>query len=244
VPLPQARNDRILIAWTGFLLLGVNYALLNWGLQYISSGLTAVLQAMTPAFAFVFAHFVTRDERMTLIKAGALALGILGVGVIFSHQVQETGPRPLWGSIAVTAGAVCVASAYVAMRRRARDLHPSAITTGQMLVAVVPLLLYAVLVEGNPLHVKWTVKAVTAVAYLALLGSILAAWLNYWLLKRMSATQLLVMGLIEPLIAVILGAIVLDESMSARTIVGGVAILVSVAFVMDLVPVGSPRSEA
>src|SRR5687768_17960944 len=66
-PLPRSPRDWVLIASTGVVLLGVNYALLNWGIQFISSGLTAVLQALTPAFGFVFAHALLHDERMTRV---------------------------------------------------------------------------------------------------------------------------------------------------------------------------------
>ena len=91
VGLPRARRDYVLIASTGVVLLGINYALLNWGIQFVSSGLTAVLQAMTPAFGMVFAHFMLRDERMTGVKAAALLLGVAGVAIIFSDQSRLRG---------------------------------------------------------------------------------------------------------------------------------------------------------
>ena len=94
---PRTRAEWLLIASTGFVLLGVNYALLNWGIQFISSGLTAVLQAMTPVFGFVFAHLLLRDEKMTAWKGAALALGVAGVGIIFRDQLgapqSRAGPR-------------------------------------------------------------------------------------------------------------------------------------------------------
>ena len=233
-PLPKAGRDWLLIAATGFVLLGVNYALLNWGIQFISSGLTAVLQALTPAFGFVFAHVLLHDEKMTRLKALALLVGIAGVAVVFSHQLEVAGWRALWGSIAVVAGSVCVAVAYVVMRRHGRHLNAAVVTAGQMLAAIGPLATYAVAVEGNMLDVRWTTASVTAVLYLALVGSIAGVWLNYWLLHRIGATRLLVMGLIEPLIAVVLGAIFLGERMTGWTLVGGACIIVSVALVLDI----------
>lgn len=233
-PLPRGRRDWLLIGATGVVLLGVNYGLLNWGIQYVSSGLTAVLQALTPAFGFVFAHALLHDEKMTPIKGLALLLGIIGVAVIFSHQLETAGPRALWGSIAVVGGSACVAISYVVMRRHGGHLHPSVVTAGQMLAAIGPLAAYAVLVEGNPLRVAWTRTSVLALLYLAFLGSIAGAWLNYWLLKRIGATRLLVMGLVEPLVAVLLGAVFLGETMTGWTLAGGVCIIVGVAMVLDL----------
>jgi drug/metabolite transporter (DMT)-like permease len=101
-----------------------------------------------------------------------------------------------------------------------------------MIAAFIPLTIYAMLVEGNPLAIRWTTTAVTSVIYLALLGSVVAAWLNYWLLSRVGAVNLLVMGLVEPIIAIMLGAWFLNESMHGRAIVGGAVILFSVVLTM------------
>jgi drug/metabolite transporter (DMT)-like permease len=196
--------------------------------------LTAVLQALTPAFGFVFAHVLLHDEKMTPIKGAALLLGIVGVGVIFADQLEIAGHRALWGSIAVVAGSACVAGAYVYMRRHGSHLPPAVVTAGQMLAAIGPLAMYAALVEGNPLRVTWTRASVVSVLYLALLGSVAGAWLNYWLLKRIGATRLLVMGLVEPLVAVLLGVIFLSETMTGWTLAGGICILVGVAMVLDM----------
>jgi drug/metabolite transporter (DMT)-like permease len=231
IPLPKDPRDWRLIATTGVILLGINYALLNWGLQHVSSGLTAVLQSATPAFALVFGHLMLHDEKITVRKAVGLLLGMLGITVIFWDQLTFGG-RAFSGSIAVTLGAVCVAFAYVMVRRSGRKLHPSIITTGQMIAAFIPLTIYAMLVEGNPLAIRWTTTAVTSVIYLALLGSVVAAWLNYWLLSRVGAVNLLVMGLVEPIIAIMLGAWFLNESMHGRAIVGGAVILFSVVLTM------------
>ena len=230
-PLPRRPRDWALIGGTGVILLGFNYALLNWGTRFISSGLTAVLQSITPAFALVFAHLMLPDEQMTLRRLGGLALGVAGVAVIFWDQLHFGG-RALLGSVTVTLGAVCVAFAYVTVRRFGKGLHPSAITTGQMLAAFVPLLIYAWGVEGNPAQIAWTSTALISATYLAILGSVVAAWLNYWLLPRVGAVNLLVMGLVEPPIAVVLGAWILGESMNARAAAGSAMILFSVWLAM------------
>ena len=230
-PLPKRGRDWGLIAGTGVILLGLNYALLNWGTRFISSGLTAVLQAITPAFALVFAHFMLPDEKMTLRKIGGLALGVAGIAVIFWDQLHFGG-RAFTGSVTVTLGALCVAFAYVAMRRFGKGFHPSAITTGQMIAAFGPVLVYSWMVEGNPFEIKWTSTALISATYLALMGSVIAAWLNYWLLPRVGAVNLLIMGLVEPPIAVALGAWVLDETMNARAAAGSAMILVSVWLAM------------
>jgi drug/metabolite transporter (DMT)-like permease len=236
VALPRDRRDWVLIGGTGVLLLGVNYALLYWGMQYVSSGLAAVLQALTPVFAMVFAHVLLIHERISPIKVAALAVGIVGVAVIFVDQLRFAGWPSLLGSSAVLAGAMFVAVAYVLMKKHGRELHPSIITAGQMFAALLPLSALAFIVDGNPLAIRWTTRAAVALLYLAVFGSITGMWLNYWLLKRMDATKVLVMALAEPPIAMMLGAAILDETLSARMIGGTICILVSVGVVLELAP--------
>lgn len=231
-PLPRGARDCALIAVTGWLLLSLNYGLLFWGTQYISSGLAAVLQAATPAFGLVFANYLLPDERLTLWKLCALGLGVAGVGVIFSDQLQVAGWSALWGSGAVAAGAICVALAYVLVKAGGSHLPPTTLVMGQMLCAVVPLLAIGFLREGSPLEFRWTLKAVASLLYVALAGSVGAFWLNYWLLGRMEATKVMAMSLVIPLFAVVLGALMLGERLTMRTLAGGAAILLSVALVL------------
>ena len=231
-PLPREARDLVLIVVTGFLLLTLNYGLLYWGAQYISSGLTAVLQATTPVFGLALAHYYLPGERVTLLKTGAVGLGVLGVAVIFSNQLQIAGWLALSGCAAVVGGALCVAFAYVLVKAYGSHLHPTTLVTGQMLCGLIPLIIFGAMREGNPLTFSWTFMAVVSLLYLALFGSVIAFWLNYWLLKRMDATKVLLMSVVEPLLAVLLGALVLGETLSGRTLLGGVCILVSVSLVL------------
>src|SRR5918996_6529400 len=107
-PLPKHRREWGVIGGTGVILLGFNYALLNWGTRFISSGLTAVLQSITPAFALVFAHLMLPDEKMTVRKLLGLALGAAGVAVIFWDQLHFGGGG-FTGRVTLTLGAGCVA---------------------------------------------------------------------------------------------------------------------------------------
>jgi drug/metabolite transporter (DMT)-like permease len=227
IPLPP-RRDWPMIAVTGLLLLGVNYACTYWGAQYVSSGLIAVLQAATPAFGLCFGHYLLRDEPFSFRKLGVLALGIAGVAIICADRLHVSGHAGLGGALAVAAGGASVALGYVLVKARGSHLDPAILMTGQMACAVVPLMAFGLLRDGNPLAFRWSPRAVSALLYLALAGSVAAFWLNYWLLKRMGATKVLAMALVEPLIAVLLGALVLHETVTPMAGFGGLCILASI----------------
>ena len=232
---PTGRDLR-LIAITGTMLFTANYALLYWGAQYLSSGLLAVLQAITPAFALLVAQGLLPDERITLSKGIGLAVGLVGVAVIFADELRLSGGRSALACLAVVGSAFIVGWAYVLVRAYGGHLPRTALMTGQIASGAGPLLLLSIVVEGNPVSAPWTLSAIGAVIYLAVAGSVVAFWLNYWLMARIGPTRMLLTSILEPLLAVILGAIVLDEQLTGRVAVGGALVLASVALVMKREP--------
>jgi drug/metabolite transporter (DMT)-like permease len=231
-PLAVARRDEwptdgrewALVATSGILLLGLNYALVYWGAQYVPSGVTALLQASTPAFGLVIG-FVLGQERLTLIKCIALAVGLAGVALVSRGQLNMIGGPGALGAMAIAGGAVCVAVAYAAVKRWPRRLNPVVLITWQMVAALVPLAVLGAAIDGSPLGLRWTPRAVFALLYLAVMGSGVAFWLNYWLLRRMDASNVTATALVQPFLAMLLGAAILDERVTAETIVGGALIL-------------------
>lgn len=104
-------QDRRLIAKTGTMLFTGSYALLYWGAQYVSSGLMAALQAITPACALVLSQWYLADERIAVAKSVGLALGLIGVAIIFADELHLSGSRAAFACIAVVAAAFIVACA-------------------------------------------------------------------------------------------------------------------------------------
>src|SRR5437764_9916387 len=102
---PRKRNQWIVIAVVGLLQFSLNYGLVFWGEQRISSGLAAVLQSTFPAFGLVIAHLYLPFERMTPVKVVSVLLGVLGSVIIFSVRLHIAGQLALFGSVALVASA-------------------------------------------------------------------------------------------------------------------------------------------
>jgi drug/metabolite transporter (DMT)-like permease len=231
-PLPRARRDWALIAATGVLAFTINYGLLFWGEQHVSSGLAALLQTTIPAFGLLIAHLHLPEERLTIAKVCGVVLGIMGVGVIFSNQLTTAGPLALWGSAAIVTGAFGAAYSNVLIKARGGHLDPATLAAGQMLFGLVPLLVVGTLTEGSPLLFHWTPMAVFALVYLVLVGSVVAFMLYYWLVRNMDVTKTMLIALVTPLVAVTLGMIVLDERLSWRTVIGGACIMLGIGIIV------------
>lgn len=231
-PLPRGRGEWWLLAQTGVLAFTLNYGLLFWGEQHISSGLAALLQATIPVFGMLVAHAYLPGERLNARKLAGALLGVAGVAVIFSNQLSAEGGLALWGSAAVVAGAVCVAWANVLVKAKGARLEPSVLAAGQMACGFVPLASAALLSEGSPLRLRWTTLAVVCLLYLTLVGSVAAFLLFYWLVRRVDVTKTMLIALVTPLAAVLLGFVALGERPEWRTLAGGALIISGIALVV------------
>jgi drug/metabolite transporter (DMT)-like permease len=224
-------RDRTLLVVTGLLLLALNYGLLFWGTQFLPSGLVAVLQAGTPGIGLLLAWSLGR-ERITAAKVAGLAAGIAGVFLIFMRQGVRVESSARIACIAVLLSAVCVAAAYVLMKDRGEHLHPVTVMVWQMWAAALPMLALALWLDGSPLELPWSPRSLVAVLYLALVGSLAAFWVNYWLLQRIDASALLFMGIVEAPLAAGLGALVLGERLDAATYAGATMVLLAAAVIV------------
>lgn len=240
LPLPKTRADWILLAGTGVLSFSLNYGLVFWAEQYITSGLAALLQAMLPAFGLILAHIHVPTERMTWVKIAGVLLGVCGVGVVFSNQLALSGRQALAGCVAMVLSAFFAAYSNVLVKTRGKNLNPAVLAAYQMFFGLIPLLLYGITLEGNPFRFRWTAIAILCLLYLAVIGSVVAFLLYYWLIQHMDVTKTMLISLVTPVVAVILGMLVLDEQLSWRTLVGGAMIIAGIGFIV----VRKPRSRA
>ncbi|HEX8650794.1 MAG TPA: EamA family transporter [Pyrinomonadaceae bacterium] len=231
-PLPRDPRDWGLILVTGLLAFTMNYGLLFWGEQRTSSSLPAILQTIIPVFGFIIAHHYLPNERITWSKLAGVALGIAGVGLIFSNQMTVEGVSALQGSIAIVIGAFCVAYSNVLIKARGGHLDFAVLAAGQMIVGFIPLLLIGIAFEGNPLKFNWTPLALTSLLYLALVGSSLAFLMFYWLVRHMEVTKTMLIPLVTPLIAVLLGMLVLDEVLTWRIATGGASVMAGIGLII------------
>jgi len=226
--LPQRRSDYALLGFTGVLMFAVNYGLLFWGELHVSSGLAAVLQATIPIFGMVFAHLMLPDEPMRLQKLAGSLLALGGVAIICARLLGFNGLMAFWGGLGIVFGAAGAAFSNVLLKARVLQVAPAMIAAWQMIFGTAPLLVTGFIVEGNPLRFHWTTLSIFCLLYLAVIGSALAFLLLYWLLPRMTVTNLQTISLITPPGAVALGWAVGGEKFSLWSLVGACFVLAGV----------------
>ncbi len=235
-----APSDWAMMIGTGISAIGVTYAFQFWGMQYVASGLAAVLFSTIPLLTILIAHALLPDEPMSFRKVGGVVLGTLGVALIFSDQLSGGGPMAMWAILGFLVGAVAMAHAQVVVRARGHRVDPVLLAAVQTAVGGSLLLGIGASTEGPLADQAWSLRAVLAVGYLSVLGTAVGFVALYYLLRRMQVTRVNSMMLVHPLVAIVLGWLVLGEQLSWPVLVGAGAIAVG------LVPLlrPSPRTAA
>lgn len=214
--------------WRDLLVMGVlnntlPFCLIVSGQVYISGGLASVLNATTPVFGVIAAHFVTRDERLTPNRLLGVLLGLAGVVVLIGPSVLgEIGDQAL-GSLAVLLGAMSYAAAGL-WGRRLRHLKPIAAATGQATCSAALLIPLACLIDR-----PWQLDAPPAEVWAALVGlgffcTLVAYLLFFAVLRRAGGSNAMLVTLMVPPSAILLGALILDEAVTAEQLAGMVLI--------------------
>ena len=234
--LPPRRSDYAVLLFTGLLMFTVNYTLLFWAELHVSSGLAAVIQASIPIFGMVFAHWMLPDEPLRWPRLFGALVAMGGVAVICARLLSFNGWLAFLGGLGITIGAASAAFSNVLLKARKIQLAPSMLAAWQMIFGTVPLLILGCVVDGNPLALHWTLRAIFSLLYLAVIGSSFTFILLYWLMPRMSVTNLQTISLITPPGAIAIGWAFGGERLSAWSLLGASFVLVGVWMIFRRLP--------
>ena len=217
------------LAVLGVLMFVVTYGAVFWAEQYAPSGFTSVLEATLPLITIGLEVFVFRQQRFRWSLLVSIAVGFVGVLLLLMHNVQHVSILPciaiLGGGVAWSLGAVLT---------RALPLPRSkGITAGaeMMLGGAILLILSASTGEMHPFP-HLSAKAVGALLYLVVAGSLVGFSAFVWLLGRMPATRVASHAYINPVVAVALGYFFAGEVVTPRMLLGTALIVASVALIL------------
>lgn len=210
--------------WRELLILGtintaLPFSLIVWGQQYITSGLASVINATTPAFTILVAHFFTNDENASIRKFAGAALGLGGVAVLIGTDALTDFGDHILGQLAVMGATFCYACS-VTYARRLTGIPPLVMAWGQITGGAVVMLPLA-LITCRPWELPMpSLDVLGAVAGLGLFCSALAYAIFFPLLRRVGGTNVSLVTLLIPFSATGLGIAFLGEPLTTRLVIG------------------------
>lgn len=219
------RPPKSLAIWGSFLAMGllnnaIPFVLIVWGQTQIASGLASILNAATPIFAVVVAGLFLPDERPTPLKVVGIVLGFIGV-VVMIGVPAIAGSNDILAQLAIVGAALCYAFAGVYGRRfKGMKMNPIIVSAGQVTASTLVLLPIALIVDG-PLKLA-TINYQTWIAILALgvVSTAIAYVIYFKILELAGATNVLLVTLLVPVSAILLGALFLNETLELIHFVG------------------------
>jgi drug/metabolite transporter (DMT)-like permease len=231
--LPEWRNLTLI----GLLMFALTYGPLFWGEQYVSSSMTAVIEATLPITMIGLEVLVFRTQTLHWRTACGVALGFVGVLLLLFHNAEQR--LPLWPSMVILAGGMAWSLGTVISGRlplpASRPLNAGA----EMMLG--GLMLLGLSLSSGELHPfpTITLRAVLALMYLIVFGSIVAFTAYVWLLGRFSATRVSSHAYVNPLVAVALGYFIAGEVVTPRSLLA--CLIITVSVFMILAKADTPR---
>ena len=212
--------------WGSILVLAIlnnalPFVLIGWGEIHIASGLAAILNATTPIWGVLVAHFLTHDERMTPRKLAGVLLGFAGVVIMMGPALlSNLGVGATAQLACVLASLVYALAAVWARRFKAMGISPLSVTTGQLTAGALVMLPLSLIVDRPWTHPMPPLGAWAAIAALALLCSAFAYVLYFRLIDTSGATNAMLVTLLVPPVAILLGSLFLGETLAPQDFAG------------------------
>ncbi|WP_216329993.1 DMT family transporter [Rhizobium sp. X9] len=228
--------------WRAFFGMGllnniIPFCLIVWGQTHIASGLASILNATTPLFTVIVAHFLTADEKMTGNKLAGVLIGFVGVATMIGPAAFGGAVSSLWGQIAILGAAISYSFAGIFGRRfKAMGVPPLMTATGQISSSTLMLIPAALLIDK-----PWTLAMPSlgtwgALIGIALLSTALAYLIFFRILATAGATNLALVTFLIPVSAILLGSLILGEQLEIKHFAGMAMIAAGLAAIDGRLP--------
>ena len=213
-------------AWRSILLLAlinnvIPFLLFGWGQTHIASGLASILNATTPIWGVVVAHLFTSDEKMTPRKVAGVLIGFGGVALMLGPDLLRSIGNDALAQLACVVASLSYALAGVWARRfKGQGISPLAVSTGQLTAGALLMLPLALIIDQPWLRPIPSAGALGAIVALAVVCSALGYVLYFRLIDSAGATNALLVTLLVPPVAILLGWLFLSEIIGPRDFAG------------------------
>lgn len=213
-------------AISGLLMITLGISMVGWAEVYISSGVAAIICSVMPIWTILINVIINKDENPNWIIIIGLATGLTGVVVIFSEHLTEfSNPNYLTGIVITFLANICWAIGSIWIKKKNHDTNPF-LGSGLQMVFGGLLLIPLSLFFDDYAEINMTSDVIYALVYMSVIGSIGAYACYAYAIKKLPMTLVSLYAYINPIVAVILGWLVLAEKLNFRI---GLAILITVA---------------
>jgi drug/metabolite transporter (DMT)-like permease len=231
-PLPRARNVVVELLIVGLLMVGIGNLAVVWAEQWVPSGFAALLVATAPFWAVLMEKTQKEGERIDLRRAFGMLIGFVGVALLVTPTAAGGAfdRHLVIGAIALQFASMAWQYGTVRAKYNLREVPPLMSSSFQMLAGGIAVAIIGV-ATGELRRLTFTAEGLGALAYLTIFGSVLAYTAYVYAVRNIRVTTLSLYAYINPVVAVILGWLILKEQLTPVSIVAMLIILGGVALV-------------
>ncbi len=221
-----AKEHIIRQAIGGFFLISLGNGLVAWSEMHIPSGIAAIICSLMPMVVILINLSINREEKPTLPIILGVAIGLTGIIIIFGEHVGEfSNIKYLMGILMTLAAILSWAAGSIWIKKHNSNSNPFLNAGLQMFFGGLFVLPFSFLFDDLS-AVSWSPEAAWSMLYLIIFGSIIAYASYSYALRKLPMTIVSLYAYVNPLVAVLLGWMVLDEKLNTKI---GIAILITVA---------------
>ena len=231
------RKTMVQLAILGILMLFFGNIFLVWSEKHLASGLAALLVAVVPLYVAVIESLLPRGERLRRRGWIGIALGFFALFALLWPSLRAAigihghgQPIQIIAALGVLLGALSWAIGSVRFRRLGLPVDPLVAAGWEMMAAGLCNTLAATVTRQWP-HAVWNARSTSAIGYLVLFGSLLGFSCYIWLIHHVPVAKVATYAYVNPMVAVILGVVILGEHLQPSEWIGMAAILCAVALV-------------
>jgi drug/metabolite transporter (DMT)-like permease len=228
-PAPASPKEWRAVILVGLLSNGLSFALVYGTSKYVPSGLAAVIFGTMPLWTAIFAHLYIENDRMTATKVTGILLGIVGIGFIFYPEIALSSNANLAAMFLLLLSPIASGASAIVTKKHTHHVSPIVLNGVTTWVGAVVLGGIALLKE-DPLAMTYTTTHMLTVAYLSIFGTAISFVTYFRLIKISSAVTMSYIALITPVIAMLLGWLILGETLGFNDFAGAGLVLGGVLF--------------
>lgn len=211
----------------GYFSFVIPFGLVYWAEQFIPSGLASILFGAFPFFVIIFSRIFIPNDRVGIFKLIGVILGFLGLYIIFAENLEIQFGDYVFGMFAVLFSAAMQGGIAVFIKIKGKNLNPLSMNLVPLFVSGISLILMAFLFEDVG-SIEISAKGIISVVYLAFFGTLITFTTYYWLMKKINVVILSLTAFITPIIALVLGWLVLDEELTKNVLLGSGMVLLGI----------------
>lgn len=239
------RADALRLFVIGTLLLTGGNTALVWSESYLPSGLAALIVAIVPLWVAIIDGPILGGDRLSPRGWSGLLLGFSGLGVLLWPKLMSTSAldrKQLFAGAILMLGSLSWAIGTVISRRSQLSVGPF-VATGWEMTFAGALNLILGLLHGDQHHADWAWSGLGAIAYLVTFGSLVGFTAFIWLLEHVPTPKVATYAYVNPVVAVILGWLILHERLD-RFMLGGMTVIVAAVALVTSSKLQSAASRA